>query len=96
MTDDRMGWLFKIGYWRMSYRGRFLYDLWMTPITAALVAGFVWWWFRPADITGYWIVGVLVVVGVSSAGYNYIRWQAQVRDGKQESESKATHDPDLR
>lgn len=51
MTNEKKGWLFWGPYWRMSYRGRFLYDLWMTPIVSAILAGFVWWWFRPAEFT---------------------------------------------
>lgn len=96
MTNGKKGWLFKGPYWRMSYRRRFLSDLWMTPISAVLIAGFVWWWFRPPDVTGYWIIGVLVVVGVFSAGYNYFRWQAQVRDGKKVSEPRSASDRSIR
>lgn len=85
MASDK-SWLFSIGYWRLSYRGRFFYDLLMTPIGAALVAAFVWWWFRPTDITGYWPVGLLVLVGVASVAYNYFRWQAEVRNMKPSAE----------
>ena len=95
MTNKKKGWLFWGPYWRMSYRGRFLHDLWMTPIVSAISAGFVWWWFRPADVTGYWIIGVLVVVGVSSAVYNYSRWQAQIRDAKQVTEPNSAPDRDI-
>lgn len=66
-------------YWRMSYRGRFLYDLFLTPIMSAAVAACVWWAYRPANITGYWIVGVLVLIGIASAAFNFIRWQAESR-----------------
>jgi hypothetical protein len=95
MTSEKMKWLFKGPYWRMSYRGRFLFDLWATPISAAVLAGFVWWRFRPADITGYWMIGVLAGVGVTSACYNYIRWQGQVRDGKPGPHPGSASDRDL-
>jgi hypothetical protein len=86
------GGLFNIGYWRLSYRGRFPYDLWMTPIGAAAAAGVIWWWFRPADVTGYWFVGLLVLVGVASATNNYLRWQAQARGEKPDAEPGAAAD----
>ena len=80
------GGLFNVGYWRLSYRGRFLYDLWMTPIGTVIVAGVIWWWFRPTHITGYWFVPLLILVGVASAVNNYIRWQAEVRVEKSNAE----------
>lgn len=86
------GWLFNIGYWRLSYHGRLLYDLWMTPIGAALAAGVIWWWCRPTDITGYWFVGFLVVVGVLSATNNYFRWQAETRGQTPDAEPNAAPD----
>jgi len=85
---------FKIGYWRLSYRGRFLYDLCMTPIFTAIVAGCMWWWYRPVDITGYWPIGVsvlvMVLVGTASAAYNYSRWKAESRDPGPDASQVAT------
>ena len=77
---------FRYGYWRLSYRGRFLYDLFMTIIGTAAVAAGVWWWYRPADITGYWFVGVLVLVGIASAAFNYSRWKAESRSASPDAE----------
>lgn len=81
MPNDKGG-LFTFGYWRLSYRGRFLFDLWMTPIGLVLAAAIIWWWHRPADITGYWFVALLALIGVASATNNYLRWQAEARVGR--------------
>lgn len=69
MKNRAMAWLLNGGYWGMSYRGRFWFDLFMTPAICLLL----WWVFRPSDLTEYWFVGVLIAVGVTSAAYNYAR-----------------------
>ena len=56
----------RIDYWRLSYRGRFLYDLLMTPVAAA----FFRWRYRPSGLSGYWYVGVLILFGMVSAACN--------------------------
>ncbi len=80
-SSDRGFFGFKAGYYGLSYRSRFLYDLIMTPIGAVAVTGLVWWWSRPVSIAGYWFVGVLVVVGIVSSSYNYSCWKAECPGG---------------
>jgi hypothetical protein len=72
-----------INYWRLSYRRRFIRDLWITPVAFVLIA-LLFWWLDAGfpSARWYWMAAAIVIIGVVSAVYNYQKWQAQAADSE--------------
>ena len=59
-------------YFRLSYRRKFIRTLWVLPIAPVIL-------FLPLPKASWWFAAVLVT-GLLQAGYNFIKWQAEVKN----------------
>jgi uncharacterized protein (TIGR03067 family) len=67
---------FCLNYWRLSYRRKFIRDLWSMAIFLPLL-GLLFWWQEWGNVSG--LIALLLVLGVWTAAGNYRRWQADRR-----------------
>jgi hypothetical protein len=72
---------FGINYWRLSYRRRFLRDLWAAGICIPLLAVLLLWRNGWDNFAALWPAGVGALICAVQAAYNYSRWQAEQRTG---------------
>ena len=74
-TGERTDKGFKLCYWKLSYRRRFLRTIWMSPICVAMIL-----WFYHESQSFFWTciaAVVLVSLVLGQAVSNYRKWKSE-------------------
>ena len=66
---------FKLAYYKLSYRRRFIRTLWMIP-WAILMLGLLYWWSGSLYLVIFATI-ILGVIGFIQSNYNYKKWKAE-------------------